>query len=113
MAAAAGRMTRRVAFDAPARSSNGAGGARTGWTELFQAWAEFRYQRGGEEDQGGGLAVTARFKVRIHSHAAACALSGEDTMRDLGTNTRFNIREIDVLSDPAFVWLVAESGVAT
>lgn len=113
MRSAAGTLDRFVAFDRPVRASNGAGGSRTGWTELFEAYAEFRYQAGGEEDQGGGLSVAARFKVRIHSHAQSRALSGEDTLRDVVTGDRYNIRQIDAVSDPAFVWLVAEAGVAS
>lgn len=108
----AGKMDRLVAFDRRTEVPNGAGGSRPGFEEQFRAWAKVVYQRGGEGEQGGGLSVSARFKVRIYKTPSARGLTGQHTMRDLETATRFNIREIDTISDPAFVWLVAESGVA-
>jgi len=90
-----------------------AGGASVDWVPAFTAWAEFRYQRGGEREQAGGLAATARYKVRLRSTPDARALTGQHTMRDLQTGMRYNLREIDALSDRAHVWLVAEAGVAS
>lgn len=109
----AAKMDRLMAFDAPVRQDNGAGGTRTGWAEAFKAWAEVIYRRGGETAQGGGESVEAVFKVRLRASASARALSGEHTMRDPQTGARYNIREIDALSDRDHVWLVVEGGVAT
>lgn len=109
----AARLDRAMVFEAPVRADNGAGGARTGWREVFRAFCEVRYQRGREDEQAGGLAATARYKVRLRSTPDARALTGQHTMRDLQSGMRYNLREIDALSDRAHVWLVAEAGVAS
>jgi head-tail adaptor len=107
-----GKLDRLFAFDEPVRTGNDAGGSRSGWNELFKAWAEVRYVRGGESAQAGGLSVAATFKIRVRSTANTRALTGAHTMRDPQDETRFNIREIDALSDRAYVWLVVQAGVA-
>jgi len=108
----AGEMDRLVAFDRRTEVPNGAGGSRPGWDEVFQAWGSVRYQRGAESEDAGGQSVSARFKLRIYNTPGARALTGQHSMRDVETGARFNIREIDALSDRAFVWLTVESGVA-
>ena len=105
-------MDRLVAFDRRTTVPNGAGGSQPGWEEVFQAWGRVRYQRGSEGEEAGGQSVSARFKVRIYNTPTARGLTGQNSMRDLETGTRFNIREVDALSDQAFVWLIVESGVA-
>lgn len=105
-------MDRLVAFDRRTSVPNGAGGSRPGFEEVFRAWAEFRYQRGAEGEEGGGQEVSARFKVRIYASAQSRALTGQNALRDLETGVRYNIREVDAISDRAHVWLIAESGVA-
>jgi head-tail adaptor len=112
MAKGAGKLDRPVAFDAPVRTSNEAGGSRTSWSQVFAAWAEFRFQRGGEAAQSGGLQLGASFKIRLRSTALSRALTGEHTMRDLQTGVRYNLRQIDAVSDRAHVWIVAEAGGA-
>lgn len=109
----AAKMDRLMAFDAPQRQDNGAGGTRPGWTEAFKAWAAVIYRRGGEDEHGGGQSVEAMFKVKLRASAKTRALTGAHTMRDPQTDVRYNIREIDALSDRAHVWLVVEGGVAT
>lgn len=112
MATGAGPMRERVAFDQKTVTADDLGGETVVWSEVHACAAEFRYQRGGESVEAGGLTGQATFKVRVRSCAATRGLSQEDRMRDVRRSMAYNIREIDAVSDPAHVWLVAESGVA-
>ena len=112
MAKGAGPMRERVAFDQKVAVADDLGGDAVSWSEIFACAAEFRYQRGGERVEAGGLTGQATFKVRVRACVATRGLSQEDRMRDVRRSVAYNIREIDAVSDPAHVWLVAESGVA-
>lgn len=112
MARGAGMRREAVAFDAPVQSADGYGGNAVTWQEQFTSRAEFRYQRGDEAVEAGGLTGTARFKVRIPAHDAARAVTTEYRMRDTRASVAYNIREVDTVTDRLFVWLVVESGVA-
>lgn len=108
----AGPMRERVAFDRRVGVADGLGGEAVSWSEVYACAAEFRYQRGGESVEAGGLTGQAVFKVRVRTCAATEALTQDDRMRDVRRSVAYNIREVDRISDPAHVWLVAESGVA-
>lgn len=108
----AGALREAVGFDAKVTVPDGYGGEDVTWTEAFTARAEFRYERGREAVQAGGLTGTAVFKVRIGSHAAARALTVAHRMRDTRRGVAYNIREVDAVTDRANVWLIVESGVA-
>lgn len=112
MAWASQMLSESVAFDRLTETPDGMGGYVVDWDELFACRAEFRYQKGGEAVEAGGLTGQATFKVRIPAHDGARALTSDYRMRDLRRGVVYNIREIDVVSDRANVWLVAESGVA-
>lgn len=105
-------MRHRVAFDAPQEVADGRGGVDTTWAEQFTTHAEFRYERGKEAVEGGGLTGTATFKVKIRSFGQSRLVSTNYRMRDVRRGVAFNIREVDAITDPQWVWIVAESGVA-
>lgn len=108
----AGKLSERVAFDAEQLTPDGYGGEDRAWVEQHACAAEFRYQRGQEAVAAGGLTGTATFKVKVRSCAASRAITTEYRMRDTRRGISFNIREVDAITDRAFVWIVAENGVA-
>ena len=108
-----GQMDRRVSFDRATRVADDYGGETTTWEPLLgPVWAEFRYERGREAEQAGALTGSAMFKVRIGASPAARTIDATCRMRDERLGTAFNIREVDVVTDRASVWLMVEGGVA-
>jgi head-tail adaptor len=117
-------MRHLLAFDAPQRTPDGYGGQVIAWAEQFKSWGQLIYQRGGEDAIAGAQAVTASFKVKIPTCIAARELTGEYRMRTVNTGfpagegddllpgQRYNLRQVDALSDRNHVWVVAESGVS-
>lgn len=109
----AGKLRERVAFDRAETTPDEAGGFRKTWAEHYACAAQVIYHRGGEEEQAARLAGARLYKVRIRSCAEARAVTTNGRMRDLRRGEVYNIREVDPVSDRAWVYIVAESGVAT
>jgi len=108
----AARLTERIALDREVRAPNGAGGDTIDWAEQFQAPAAFKYQRGKEAERAGGQTGTAVFKVALRSFPGSRSITTRDSLRDVRREVRYNIREVDAVTDRNWVWLVCESGVA-
>jgi head-tail adaptor len=120
----AGARRRLLAFDERIEVDDGYGGRSASWSQMFTIWGEMIYRRGGEEVQAADLAAVAEYKVRLRSTALSRSITGSCRMRtvkgglpsgvagDTLPGARFNVREVDTLSDVGNVWLVAESGVA-
>lgn len=108
----AGRLNERVAFDTEQATPDGYGGEDRAWVEAFSCAAEIRYQRGKEAVDAGGLTGSASFKVRVRSSIQTRALTVDHRMRDARRGVAYNIREVDAITDRAWVWLSVESGVA-
>lgn len=108
----AGAMRHRVAFDVPVETPDGSGGRERGWSEMGAYWAELIYQRGREAVQAGAVTGTATFKLRVQADPVTRALTTACRLRDLDRDVALNIREVDAITDPAWVWIVAEGGVA-
>lgn len=108
----AGTLRERVAFDAPTQTPDGRGGQTRGWTETYDGAAEFRYERGREAMQAGAVTGSASFKIKVRSCEATRALTTAHRMRDVRRGLAFNVREVDAITDRAFVWVVVEAGVA-
>lgn len=108
----AGLLRERVAFDAEQVTPDGYGGQDRTWREEHVCAAAFKYQRGQEALDAGGLTGTASFKVKVLSCRATRAVTPEYRMRDVRRGMAFNIREVDAITDPAWVWIIAENGVA-
>lgn len=104
-------LAERVAFDAPVQSDDGSGGIEVGWSEVYACRAEFIYSRGSEAVDQARLQGRAFYKVRIRSGAAAKGITTDHRMRDVRRSVTYNIREVDAISDRAWVYIVAESGV--
>lgn len=107
-----GDLRDRVAFDAELLTPDGHGGQSRTWAQQIECAAEFRYIKGAEAVQAGGLTGTATFKVRVRSCAASRAITPEHRMRDVRRGLVFNVREVDAITDPTSVWVVVENGVA-
>lgn len=108
----AGRLQDKVSFDAPVAAPDGYGGVESGWAEQFACRAEFIYSRGSEGAEAARLEGRAAYKVRIRQSGAGRTITTGWRLRDARRGTVYNIREVDFITDRAFIWLVAESGVA-
>jgi head-tail adaptor len=101
-----------VAFDSITATPDGYGGEDRTWEEQHGCRAEFIYQRGSEAVDAARLQGKAVFKVKIRSCAAAREISTDDRMRDVRRGADYNIREVDAITDPRWVYIVVEAGVA-
>jgi head-tail adaptor len=108
-----GGQTESVVFEAEGNVPDGFGGFTIDWLERHRCFARLTYHRGGEEVEAARLQGRSVYKVRIRSCDAARAITPEYRMRDARRGTIYNIREIDAISDRAWIYIVAESGVAT
>lgn len=106
-----GRMDHRVTFDPPNASTDGYGNTLDGYDtdSTVAAWADLRYQRGGEGEDAGRTTGSAVFKVRIRSSAATRAITTDWRMRRVADDQHFDIEEVDAISDRGFVWIVARA----
>lgn len=111
----AGKMRDRVAFDRPTLEPDGYGGQVSGWSggaASYECRAELIYQRGGEAVEASRLAGRSIYKVRVRQCAEAREISADWRMRDLRRGAEYNVREVDAITDRAWIFLVVESGVA-
>ncbi len=107
----AGKLDRRVAFDAPTSAPNGQGGSIAGWQERATVWANFRFLRGGEVVQSARLEGRQPVVVTIRSSTIAKMITPEWRMRDLRTGTIYAIRTCPPPGLEGFIELTCESGV--
>ncbi len=116
----AGALTERVAFDAPSGSTDAFGGTTEAWTEHHVCAAQWVYGRGDESVQAAREAGRKAYKVRVRSSAAARAITEAYRMRDIRRGLpagvqgdslpghRWNILEVDAITDRAWVYLTVE-----
>lgn len=121
---AVGWPNSRVAFDAPVGAPDGSGGTVRGWAPQFTVWGEIIYSRGSEAVDAARLQGRAIYKVRLRSSTQSRRITPDWRMRDPRRGlpdgrvadplpgTRYNIREVDAITDRAWVFLVVEAGVA-
>lgn len=102
-----------VVFEDEGEAPDGYGGFSTDWLERHRCRAALIYHNGGEEVEAARLQGRSVYKVRIRSCQAARAITPQYRMRDARRGTIYNIREIDAISDRNWIYIVAESGVAT
>lgn len=120
----AGRLRDRVAFDLIVGTPDGSGGQIRTWSQQLECWGEFIYSRGSEAVDAARLQGRAIYKVRVRSSVASRAIGTDWRMRDVKRGlpsgvtgdalpgNRFNIREVDGITDRQWVFIVAEMGVA-
>ncbi|MBN8292817.1 head-tail adaptor protein [Rhodobacter sp. NTK016B] len=117
-------LRERVAFDEVVETPDGSGGKIRSWEQRLNVRADFIYARGSEAIDAARLQGRSVYKVKIRSSAASRAITAGWRMRDvrrglasgLGDDAlpgnRYNIREVDAITDPAWVYIVVELGVA-
>jgi len=107
----AGNLDFRVALDAPVRVANGQGGVTLGWVERFQAFAAFRFLRGGEVVQAARLQGEQPAVVMIRASAVARQVTPEWRLRDVRADKVYAIKTVVPSDDRAMIELTVVSGV--
>jgi hypothetical protein len=83
-----------------------------GWSEVYACRGEFIYSRGSEAVDAARLQGRSIYKIRIRSSADARAITSAHRMRDVRRSVEYQVREVDPITDRAWVYIVAESGAA-
>ena len=116
----AAALSERVAFDEPTGGADPFGGAVAAWTERHVCAAEWLYGRGDEQVQAARNAGRKAYKLRIRSSSVARSITEAYRLRDvrrglpLGVQgdtlpgNRWNIVEIDAVTDRHFIYLTVE-----
>lgn len=112
MAKAPAFLRERIAFDQPIYTPDGSGGRVRTWAQQFETRAQFIYSRGSEAVDAARLQGRSIYKIKVRSSTASRAVTTDWRMRDIRRETPYNIREVDAITDPAWVYLVVEAGVA-
>ena len=119
----AGDLSSRLAFDSPSGAHDAFGGATVGWSEQIIRAAKIIYQSGNESVQAARLAGRAIYKVKLRSDSGTRAISTDWRARDIRSGLpsgvpgdvlpggRYDIKEVDAVTDRAWVWLVIEGAV--
>ncbi|ETX26606.1 head-tail adaptor protein [Roseivivax isoporae] len=110
-----GALRDRVAFDRPTEAPDGFGGIEIGWTDepaSHVCSAQFIYQRGSEAVEAARLTGRGIYKVRVRNTVKSREITADWRMRDLRRGAIYNVREVDSITDRAWVYIVVESGVA-
>lgn len=108
----AARLFEAVALEDFTEVRDQYGGVTQDWATAFEAHAEFIYNRGSEAVQAGALTGTATFKVKLRSSIQSRAITTKQRLRDIRRGMRYQIREVDGITDRRWIYLVVESGVA-
>lgn len=109
------RLPEKVAFDAPPddTATDAYGNPVGEWRRRHSCRAVFLYAGGGEAVQAARLEGRGVYKCRIRSCHAARSIAQDWRLIDLRRDDAiYNIREVDAITDPAWVYLVIERGVA-
>lgn len=116
----AGKLSERVAFDTPAGTTDEFGGEAIAWTEGDPVAAQWVYGKGDETLQAARDAGRKVYKVKVRSSAATRAVKEGHRMRDLRRGLpsgvtgdtlpgdRWNVIEVDAITDRAWVYIVVE-----
>jgi len=116
----AGSLTERVAFDEPIGLTNAFGGTSEAWAERHACCAQWLYGRGDEGVQAAREAGRKAYKIRLRSCEAARAITESYRMRDVRRGlpwgvtsdtlpgNRWNVIEVDAITDRAWVFVTIE-----
>ena len=107
----AGPKTELITFERESRSDTVTGGYTMSWTEIGSAWAEVRYLRGGEKEQGGVMREINAYRFICWSAAVEeLALSVRDVI--VYNGERYNVREVPRrIAGAPDTEIIAETGV--
>lgn len=109
----AGHLYQRVAFEKKGTASDGAGGTTTAWTEQFQCRAGYTHLRGGESVMAARLEGTHSIVIRVRASSQTRAVTTDWRVKDVRTETIYNVRDITPSDDRAFLDFLVQSGVAS
>lgn len=107
----AGLKSERVAFERRLRTSDGAGGGSTSWTQIGEAYAAVQWLGGGEADRQGAVREGVKYRFTVWANAVEeLALTVQDRIAWNGEiyNIRERPRRVPAKADCE---IVAESGV--
>jgi len=109
----AGGLRHRVAFDARPAVDDGYGNTVAGdFAERFQCRAEFRSRGGSEAVVAARLEGRNILGVYIRSSSETRQITTDWRMRDARLGAVYAINAVDSVTDPAWIYLTVESGVA-
>lgn len=103
----------RVAFDKREGVDDGMGNYKGVFVEQFSVRAELHAMRGSEAVIAGRLEGKNTFGVYVRSSLNTRQITADWQMRDKRRGTAYAIRTVDAVTDPAWVYLTVESGVAS
>ena len=103
-----GRLQERVAFDEPTGTTDAFGGTTEAWTERHVCAAQWLYGKGDESVQAAREAGRKAYKIRVRSCAATRAVTEGYRLRDTRRGTVWNVREVDAVTDRAWVHVTIE-----
>ncbi len=108
-----GPMRSRLAFDPPKALSpnDGYGNEENGFDTAAAVirQAEISYQHGGEDVDNGKRTGRGVYRIRIGQSPNAALITADWRGRDLQSSATFDLLEVDALSDPAWIWIKAET----
>jgi head-tail adaptor len=116
----AGALKERVAFDEPTGTTDAFGGTTEAWTERHVCAAQWMHSKGDEQVQAAREAGRSAYKIVVRSCEATRAITAgyrmRDTRRGLPSGVtgdtlpgnRWNITDVDAISDRRWVYLVVE-----
>ncbi|MEX4006937.1 phage head closure protein [Neoaquamicrobium sediminum] len=109
----AGALRDRVAFDKRGTVDDGMGNSVAGpFEEQFSVRAELRALRGSEAVIAGRLEGRNTFGVYVRPSIKTRLITSDWRMRDTRRGTVYAIRTVDAVTDPLWIYLTVESGVA-
>lgn len=116
------RLRHQVAFDRALEDGDGFGGSAKTWEQFRHCRAELTYMRGSEVVEAARLQGRSVFKVRIKNMGSAKEIDESFRIRTVnrglpdgcGANDplkgdRYDIREVDALTNPDWIYLIIES----
>lgn len=106
-------LRHRVAFDKRTEVDDGYGNTVAGdFAEQFQARADFRHRGGSEAVMAARLEGRHVLGVYVRSSSETRQITTGWRMRDVNEGTVYAIDAVDTVTDPAWVFLMVESGSA-
>ncbi|BCH32634.1 hypothetical protein MesoLjLc_45640 [Mesorhizobium sp. L-8-10] len=107
-----GDLFYRVAFDRRTEVDDGLGNTLADWVEQFQCRAAYRHLRGGESVVASRLQGKHVQIIAVRASSQTRQVSTDWRVRDARTGEVFNIRDVTVETDRAFISFLCERGVA-
>lgn len=107
-----GDLRHRVAFDKRVEVDDGAGNTEGVFQEAMKLRAVFRPRGGSEAVMAGRLEGRNTLGVYVRSSAQTRMIASDWQMRDRSTGEVYAVRIVDSVTDPAWVYIEVQTGVA-